>query len=126
MVAHNLVLQRRIGLGIHLVKGGAKDGNRAAASSQYCLMSRGINALRQSADDHHGTLTQPCGKLAGACEALGRGLPGAHNSDARAMVQYLWISCHEECRGRMLLLHVIEWSEEIYRSKRSAWDRRQW
>ena len=91
MVAHNLVLQRRIGLGIHLVKGGAQDSNRAATGSQGRLMGRGINTLRQSADDHYGMLTQPCGELAGSRKAVGRGFPGAYHGDARAMVQYLRI-----------------------------------
>jgi hypothetical protein len=42
------------------------------------------------------------------------------------MAQQLRISCHEEHRRRLLLLHIVQRPEKIFWSKRLAWDRFEW
>jgi hypothetical protein len=59
MLAHNLVLQRRIRLRIDVVQRGSEHGNGAAASRKGRLMRRGVNTLCQTTDNDNSTFTQP-------------------------------------------------------------------
>jgi hypothetical protein len=86
-VADHFEGQRGMFRGVDLEHAGAEYGDRATTRIKRTLMSGGVDAPGQAADDRAPGAGEPTGKLARNASSVGRSVPSADDRDGQGIAR---------------------------------------